>query len=680
MNSMVENKTTASLAKSGRTRTSALKRAPTWAALGVIFLVAAYLRLWGLEHSPAGGDQATLLNIALRWVTQHKFPLAANKSSVGLMNPPLLEYLLALPLFVRRDMVWVARFVVLLNLASVALTYLILRAALGRRMALLAMLLYAVNPWAVYYSRLIWNPTPIPLFSTLLLGSLLAFSIDHLKKGWHLVLIFLWLAAAIQLHLASLALIPALALLFWFFRRHLRLKPLLFGGLLFVLTFAPFVVYEWQTGFSDLADFRQATGGTVETNLASFAIGLTLAGEEGIWHTLGAAWAQWRAAAAGGEWLAATVPWLLLAGLVVAGGQLLRRRAEFRARCLQPATAALVVVVTLWSLPLLFYVRHSAYLQTYYFLYLYPLPFILMALPADAALAWRAALPAGRRRWPGLLAWLPALLIVALAGRQLYVGHVGLQLLAENSGGERQLWHVQRVIDTLADLGRQHPACDLLIASDGYHAESSILGQVGEFLAPRPVRYVQLGGGAIVPRSCGFYVVASDDAAARAWYEKHAALRPELTIPLSQQAWYVYELTPTAREALAAALSAGPALGRWQNGVQLVDYALSGEPRPGETLRLALTWQVYDTPPKKRYHVFNHLLAGDGALVAQADGPGVFSRYWQAGEFFVTWFDIAVPAEAPPGPYRLLVGLYDWPSLERPLLEDGQDSLELAPL
>ncbi len=677
---MVENKATESLAEPGRTWPSTLKRAPTWVALGVIFLAAAYLRLWGLEHSPAGGDQATLLNIALRWVTQQKFPLAANKSSVGLMNPPLLEYLLALPLFVRRDMVWVARFVALLNLASVALTYSILRVTLGLRTALLATLLYAVNPWAVYYSRLIWNPTPIPLFSTLLLGSLLAFSTGRQKRGWRLALIFLWLAAAIQLHLASLALIPAVALLFWFFRRHLRLKPLLLGALLFVLTFTPFIVYEWQTGFSDLADFRQATGGTVETNLASFAIGLTLAGEEGIWHTLGAAWAQWRAAAAWGEWLVAAVPWLLLTGLLVAGGRLLRRRAEFRARCLQPATAALVVVVTLWSVPLLFYVRHSAYLQTYYFLYLYPLTFILLALPADAALAPLAALSAGRRRWLRPLAWLPALLIVALAGRQFYVGQAGLRLLAENSSGERQLWHVQQVIDTLAELGKHHPACDLLIASDGYHAESSILGQVGEFLAPRPVRYVQLGGGAIVPRTCGLYVVASDDAAARAWYEKHTTPRPELTIPLAQRAWYVYELTPPARETLAEALSATPVLGRWENGVQLVDYALSGDPRPGETLRLALTWQVYDTPPKKRYHVFNHLLAGDGTLAAQADGPGVFSRYWQAGEFFVTWFDIAVPADAPPGPYRLLVGLYDWPSLERPLLDDGHDSLWLAPL
>jgi len=276
------------------------------------------------------------------------------------------------------------------------------------------------------------------------------------------------------------------------------------------------------------------------------------------------------------------------------------------------------------------------------------------------------------------LAWLPAILLLALAGRQFYVVHTGLQLIAQDVTGERQLWHVQRAIDTLADLGARHADCDLIVASDGYHAESSILGQIGEFLAPRPVRYVRLNSGVIVPRVCAFYLVADDDDAARAWYDANAALLPELTIQLARDAWHFYSLTPAARQALVETLAADPPLGRWQNGVQLQSYTLAGSQRPGATLRLALTWQVYDTPPKQRYHFFNHLLDESGALAAQADGPGVFSRYWQPGEYFITWFDVVLPADAAPGHYQLLAGLYDWPSLERPLLSDGRDSLPLA--
>ncbi|UCC63759.1 MAG: glycosyltransferase family 39 protein [Anaerolineae bacterium] len=653
---------------------------PRWLSLAIlagILAIAAYLRLWGLEHAPTGGDQAVLLNIALRWVTQGRFPLAGNKSSIGLMNPPLLEYLLAIPLFLRRDMVWVAQFVALVNLASVALTYFILRVTLGLRVALLATLLYAVNPWSVYYARLIWNPTMVPLFSTLLLGSLLSAFIGR-RKNLHLALIFLWLAGAIQLHLASVALIPAVGLLFWMVRHKLALRPLLVGTLLFLLTFLPFFIYEVETGFTDWADFRQATSGTIKANLAPVAIALELAGEKGIWHTMGAAWSQWQAAVAWGRVLGALTSWLLLAGLVVAGGRLLRRREEFRRRQFAPKMVGLIVTVTLFAVPLFFYVRHTAYLQNYYFLYLYPVPFVFMALPADAALSWAGALPRTWRRFFLPLAWLPVVLVVALAGWQFHLNHAGLRLLAENVLGKRQVWHVQGVIDTFADWGRRHPDCDLFVASDGYHAESSVLGQVGEFLAPRSVRYVRLGGGTIIPRTCGLYLVASDDPASRAWYEAQTTLLPERTIHLPHDAWHFYEMTPSARDALVETLEASSVLGQWKDGVQLRRFTLNGNHQSGSVLRLALTWEVYGTPPKKRYHFFNHLLDEGGSLVAQADGPGVFSRYWQQGEFFVTWFEIVLPADLATGIYRLAVGFYDWPSLERSLLTDGRDYLPLT--
>ena len=646
-------------------------------ALGTILAAAAYLRLWGLEHSSTGGDQAVLLNIALRWVTQGKFPLAANKSSVGLMNPPLLEYLLALPLFLRRDMVWVARFVALLNLASVAITCFILKPIFGRRMALLATLLYAVNPWSVYYSRLIWNPTMIPLFSTLLLGSLLA-AFAKRRKTLALISIFVWLAAAIQLHLASLALLPAVGVIFWIFRHKLAFKPLLAGVLLFTLTFAPFYIYEQQTGFMDLTDFRQATGGAARVNLSSVAIGIELAQAKGIWHTLGATWSQWHDAAAWGEWLAAGVPWLLLAGFVVAGWRLFHRRDEFTTRQFAPKTTGLVVIVTLAILPLLFYLRHTAYLQTYYFLYLYPLPFIIMALAADAAISWSGPLASTRWRVIRPLAWIPAILIVALAGWQFFVNHTALQLLSRELAGERQIWHVQQVIDTFAAWSESEPDCDLVIASNGYNAESSTLGQVGEFLAPHPVRYVSLNKGAIIPRTCAFYLVAADDTASRDWYQTQTTHLAEQTIRLANDAWHFYQLAPPAREALIGKIAAPQPLGEWENGVRLQRYEITGSQQPGSALKLALTWQVYDTPPKQRFHFFNHLVDKKGTLAAQTDGPGVYSRYWQPGEFFITWFDLTLPAEMPPDTYQLLVGLYDWPSLERPHLTDGRDSLPLT--
>ncbi len=654
----------------------AIRAAPIVAAASAIFLVAAYLRLWGLEHSPTGNDQAVLINIALRWITHGQFPLAANKSSAGLMNPPLLEYLLALPLFLKRDMLLVAQFVALVNIASVVVTLLVVRATFGWRLALLTTLLYAVNPWSVYYSRLIWNPTMIPLFSALLLGSLTIALTDR-RQAWQLALVFVWLAAAIQLHLSSAVLAPAVGLLLLIFRRQLRPKWLLIGLLLFALSFVPYLIHEQATGFADVADFLQGGGEAIDTNLASVSIGLELAGERGIMRTMGEAWPEWRAAAPWGDEIRRLAPWLLPVGLIVAGVLLFSRRAEFRQRQLTPVTVGLVVAATLLTVPILLNVRHAIYLQNYYFLYLYPVVFVFMALPADAALEWANRLPPRRRRVLLPLALAPTILVVLLGARQIYLNHTGLQLIGQDILGHQQIRHVQQAIDTLADIGRQRPDCDLIVASDGHDADSSTLGQVGEFLAPRPVRHVRLMAGAIIPRSCGFYLVASDDALARAWYEAHATRLPDRTIRLPGDAWHFYELTSAARDSLSAALSATPILGQWDNGTRLRHADVSGAPEIGSSLGLTLTWEVYAASSHREYHFFNHLLDENGALITQADGPGVFSRYWQPGEFFITWFEMRVPADLPSGHHRLAVGLYDWPSLARSHLVSGGDSLTL---
>jgi hypothetical protein len=447
----------------------------------------------------------------------------------------------------------------------------------------------------------------------------------------------------------------------------------------------------------DLDDFRQASSGVAKTNLASVAIAVELARAEGIWHTMGEAWDQWRTSVAWGEALTGLVPWLILGGLVVAGWRLFRRRDEFQSHEFSPMTVGLIVVVVLLTVPILFYVRHTTYLQNYYFIYFYPLLFVIMVLPTDLALTWASASVPARQLILRTLSGLLVVLVVALAGWEFWLNHVGLQLTSQYAQAEKQVTrasvsprkagfttdaqqirHVQQAINTFADWNLSHPDCDLIIASNGYQPEGSILGQVGEFLFPRPVRYVRLGAGTIVPRTCGLYLVASDNAAIRTWYEGHAALLPDLTIRLPGDAWHFFEMPSSSHEAWIQALTDSPVLGRWDNGVQLRGYAVTGGEQAGSPLGLALTWEVYGIPPKRRYHFFNHLLDENGTLVTQADGPGVFSYYWQPGEFFVTWFEMTLPTDLAPGLYYLVVGLYDWPSLERPLLTDGWDNLPLT--
>jgi len=85
------------------------------------------------------------------------------------------------------------------------------------------------------------------------------------------------------------------------------------------------------------------------------------------------------------------------------------------------------------------------------------------------------------------------------------------------------------------------------------------------------------------------------------------------------------------------------------------------------TLTLTLTWQAVE-PVAGDYTVFVHLLAGGERKIAQRDTRPCDGRcptnHWQPGEILADRYVLALPPDAPPGPYRLAVGLY--------LLETGE--------
>jgi len=101
---------------------------------------------------------------------------------------------------------------------------------------------------------------------------------------------------------------------------------------------------------------------------------------------------------------------------------------------------------------------------------------------------------------------------------------------------------------------------------------------------------------------------------------------------------------------------------RLGDAVKLAGYDLSARsPRPGEELQVSLYWEPLQTLGAE-YHSFVHLVDETGRPVAQSDHQpgGVFypSTLWQPGEQLRDDHTLTLPAGAPPGVYRLLVGLY----------------------
>lgn len=102
--------------------------------------------------------------------------------------------------------------------------------------------------------------------------------------------------------------------------------------------------------------------------------------------------------------------------------------------------------------------------------------------------------------------------------------------------------------------------------------------------------------------------------------------------------------------------------------------------QPGATFTVTLVWRSEAETPVS-YRVFVHLLAPEGALVAQSDGePAAWSRPttgWLPGEFVVDERTLTLPAEAAPGVYHLWVGLYA-PDGTRLLTPAGADAVEVG--
>lgn len=120
--------------------------------------------------------------------------------------------------------------------------------------------------------------------------------------------------------------------------------------------------------------------------------------------------------------------------------------------------------------------------------------------------------------------------------------------------------------------------------------------------------------------------------------------------------------------------------------IRLTGYDVRpSRPRPGDAVEATLYWQATSRPDLP-YNVFVHLLDGDGALVAQHDGPPADGQRptscWRPGEVVPDPHPLTLPADAPPdGPYRLRVGLYYWPTMTRlAIVAGGQGDAITLPL
>jgi hypothetical protein len=125
----------------------------------------------------------------------------------------------------------------------------------------------------------------------------------------------------------------------------------------------------------------------------------------------------------------------------------------------------------------------------------------------------------------------------------------------------------------------------------------------------------------------------------------------------------------------------------WQKRLDTVDAAFTGavdllgfdlqteKIAPGEEVQIVTLWQVKQ--PLEDAVIFVHVVAPEGAPIAQADQIGVPSYAWQPGDLFLQLHQFTIPPDTPAGSYPLAFGIYTQTNGRRIPLTEGSQSGDL---
>lgn len=612
------------------------------ATIAAILLLAAILRLGWPGMTEFKADEGRLLTAALE-MAGGEFAVHGISSSVGFPNAPMSVWLYSLPLVVWPHPLAATLFTGLLSLMSVAGVYWLARRYGGRRAALLAAMMLAVSPWAIVFSRKIWAQNLLPAFAVLwAISAVLAFVEG---RRWFIVFHLVSLAVAVQIHPAAISLLPATLVFLLVFRRAVDWRLLAVGGLLAVLTAAPFLSYlygRWAVEGGLPFSTGQAGG---QISLDSFGFALTVATGQGLYPLVGEDYTGLP-----GE---GVVRLLWAAAILLGVAWTAVRVARHWER---PHSRAGFIVLAWYLAPALFFLWHRTPVYIHYF---------IASLPAAYLMAGAFLAQAVEKLRPGFrpLAWAAILLVVAwqLAGwanlmfaiaRDPAAGGFGLPLGVKLAAAD--------AARAAVDDGR---AAEVILVGDGSDPnQDDFPAEFQALLHGVPVRYADINAEAIFPAAPAA-VLMDTISADRATSLREIYLDAAGTILDG-------EYTVLALPASAAPLPEVP-LPQPDLLANFVRLSGHNDARIGSD---GMIWDVFwltaDQPDPADYHLFNHLINGAGVRIAQADAAMFSGAQWRAGDTVISRFLLTPPDFSPPLTMR--VGIYRFPSLESvPVLDEA---------
>lgn len=216
-------------------------RLPLLPLLAIVILAASVFRLTNLNVIEFKPDEAINLFLASRPLFGHPFPPGSTVSSIGILNPPLANYLILPFAFLSVDPKAVSCLIAVLNIMAIGAFFLLISKYYDRLTALIASLLMAFAPWPILLSRKIWAqdfifPLTIPLFFSL-------HQIVYEKKEKHWITFVFFSLLLLQLHQSTIFFLVPLTLFMLLSKAKLNIKYVFVGLVLGVIPMIPYFFY-----------------------------------------------------------------------------------------------------------------------------------------------------------------------------------------------------------------------------------------------------------------------------------------------------------------------------------------------------------------------------------------------------------------------------------------------------
>lgn len=592
----------------------------------VVFLAAA-LRFSRGDVVEYFHDDAMLATMALELADGLRFPLTGILSSTGIPNSPVSVYALALPFALSSSPAFVIHVIMAWNVIGVALLWFLARRYGGRRIAMIAGLLYAINPWAVLFSRKIWAQelhTPIVLFGLLLLlhgfyetraGRPHRRSVALAQYLSLPVLLF-----GFQFHFASGPLLILIPAALWKGRERIHFRALIAGLILSVIVVSPYVIGLRATLAVDPARIsdaleRSAAGG-LEISITSISAIARLATGSGL--------ESWLAPNQAVE-LAAAYPHLHGLSLLLLPTLLIGVRAAFR------RTRPFAMLLSLWAfLPSLILIVEWTPMYIHYFIPSIPALALLMGFGVESLIRMVA-------RWRPLqyALWLILILILAL---QVFQWRAALHFVEEQHiaypGFTTPLAKLMPLRDELSR------ADDVVVLAGGMawnlHHEVAVWDTL-LWDDAACVRTIVPDGYAVFPRQ-PFAAVIAPGAPAGYVTELYRHEKPKIfPTRLGGKDYVLYHWQTAPSWSGARMVPIEPEV--FANGVRLSGYGLEDD-------SVMLEWQLPARQVGADYQYSAQLYDERGERVGQLDARFWHGRHWCAGDRLLTWGPIEANASA----------------------------------